>query len=200
MFKFLSGQRKSKDEKTEQRAAADIKAASEKALISPLKAQETIRILMLPVGEPPVVCTIEAHENTYDFKGSFDFLVNGKSDLVYLCRDDGRIIFLGTNDIGKLIGLAPNRYIFDGRDVLVGQAFVVAKLENGSYCDLTDKQIDRYKKQFAKFIDSKDAQIVQELLEKHAGIYIKDENGDVIHNLKIKDMQSILSGPEKKSD
>lgn len=196
----LFGRHKSKNEKAKQQTTTPDGKMPEMPLASPLKAQKTIRILMLPIGEPPVVCTIEAHENTQDFKSSFDFLVNGKADLVYLCRKDERIIFLGTNDIGKLIGLVPNRYIFDGHDVLVGQAFIVAKLENGTYCDLTDEEIGQYKKQYGKFIDPKDAQMVQGLLEKYAGIRIKDENGSVVHSFKIDDMRSILDGSEKTSD
>lgn len=195
MFPFFSTRSKQKGNEAEPQATTDNKAFP----VPPLETQETIRILMLPVGEPPVVCTIEAHENPWDFKNSFDFLVNGRADLVYLCHDKDRIIFLGTNDVGKLIGLAPNRYICDGHDVLVGQAFVVAKLENGTYCDLTDEEIEQYKKQFAKFIAPKEAQVARELVEEHASIRVTDEDGKVIHSLKMNDMRSILGGSERKS-
>ena len=84
----LFGRHKSKNEKAKQQTTTSEGKMPEMPLASPLKAQKTIRILMLPIGEPPVVCTIEAHENTQDFKSSFDFLVNGKADLVYLCRKD----------------------------------------------------------------------------------------------------------------
>lgn len=200
MFSLFSDRRKSKGKGSEQLNTKEDKQNFETISMPSLKAQKTIRILLLPIGEPPVVCTIEAHENTYDFKNSFDMLVNGSVELTYVCRDNGCFILLGTNNVGKLIGLAPNRFIFDGHDVLVGQGFIIAKLENGTYCDLTDEQISRYKKQFAKIIDTKEEQIVKELLEKHAGIRIKDVDGKTIHNLKMEDMRSILAGHENVSN
>lgn len=72
MFSLFSDRRKSKGKGSEQLNTKEDKQNFETISMPSLKAQKTIRILLLPIGEPPVVCTIEAHENTYDFKNSFD--------------------------------------------------------------------------------------------------------------------------------
>lgn len=136
------------------------------------KRPETIRALLLPVGEPPVCVTIQ---NSYETNQK---LVNGpvSSAFVDLATRDALIIM---NDMAKLWKLPPNRYIFDGKDVLCGQAVIVA-FDNDKHrvCDMSDELVAKYKAMFAKPITGQEAKVLDPIIEKHAKVTVSDLSGE----------------------
>lgn len=136
------------------------------------KRPETIRALLLPVGEPPVCVTIQ---NSYETNQK---LVNGpvSSAFVDLATRDALIIM---NDMAKLWKLPPNRYIFDGKDVLCGQAVIVA-FDNDAHkvCNMTDELVAKYKTMFAKPITGQEAAVLDPIIEKHAKVTVSDLSGE----------------------
>lgn len=134
---------------------------------------ETIRVVLLPIGELPVAITIP--KNDYDFWNS---LVGGTfSTLVpdYAHKD----IIMVINDVGKLQKLPPNRYLFDGKDVLCGQAFLITNDKtNHTAVSLSNEQIAYCKQAYAKFIDSTTADVLNPIIEKHAGITLQEIDTD----------------------
>lgn len=136
------------------------------------KQPETIRALLLPIGEPPVCVTIQ---NSYETNQK---LVNGpvSSAFVDLKTRDALIIM---NDMAKLWKLPPNRYIFDGKDVLCGQAVIVAfDYDTHKVCSMTDELVAKYKAMFAKPITSQEAKVLEPIIEKHAKLTVSDLSGE----------------------
>lgn len=147
------------------------------------KRTETIRAILLPVGEPPVCITIP---NSYETN---KMLVNGpvSSNFIDLAKRDALLIM---NDMAKLWGLPPNRYIFDGKDVLCGQAVIVGfDNETHRVCSMTDEQAERYKAMFAKPIVGKEAEVLNPIIEKHSKVTISDLSGENVQKFSLDDVR-----------
>lgn len=148
-----------------------------------VKKLDTIRAILLPVGEPPVCITIP---NSYETN---QMLVNGpvSSNFIDLEKRDALIIM---NDMAKLWKMPPNRYIFDGKDVLCGQAIIVGfNNETHRVCSMTDEQVERYKAMFAKPIDSKEAEVLDPIIEKHSKVTISDLSGENAQKFSLDDVR-----------
>lgn len=147
------------------------------------KKQDTIRAILLPVGETPVCITIpNVHE-------ACRMLVNGPASSIFidLAKRDALIIM---NDMAKLWKLPPNRYIFDGKDVLCGQAVIVGfDSEAHKGCSLTDEQVERFKAMFAKPIGSTEAEILNPVIEKHSKMTISDLSGENAQKFSLEDVR-----------
>lgn len=147
------------------------------------KRTETIRAILLPVGEPPVCITIP---NSYETN---KMLVNGpvSSNFIDLAKRDALLIM---NDMAKLWGLPPNRYIFDGKDVLCGQAVIVGfDNETHRVCSMTDEQAERYKAMFAKPIVGKEAEVLNPIIEKHSKVTVSDLSGENVQKFSLDDVR-----------
>lgn len=53
-------------------------------------------------------------------------------------------IVLVCNDEGKMLQLAPNRWLWGGQDLLVGPAFIAAGDAEGNLCSLSDTMMKKY--------------------------------------------------------
>lgn len=148
-----------------------------------VKKLDTIRAILLPIGEPPVCITIP---NSYETN---QMLVNGpvSSNFIDLAKRDALLIM---NDMAKLWKMPPNRYIFDGKDVLCGQAIIVGfNNETHRVCSMTDEQVERYKAMFAKPIDSKEAEVLDPIIEKHSKVTISDLSGENVQKFSLDDVR-----------
>lgn len=67
--------------------------------------------------------------------------VGGRIDNVYDLVSEGINIWI--NDEGKLNGLIPNFYIYDGIDIVVGTAVFTGFNQEGESISLTEKQTDK---------------------------------------------------------
>ena len=108
--------------------------------------EKGIRVLSLQPGEKPARAELV---NTLEVMQQF---VGGLIECIPLDADpdDGREILLVANDEGKLMGLAPNRWLWDGLDLLAEPAFIAAGDSEGNICSLSDVQMERYSQQFAQ--------------------------------------------------
>ena len=98
--------------------------------------ENTIKILKIEVGEPPVVKEIA---NTLD---GLQKEVEGNIECVYL--DDGAIAVI--NEEGKLNGMQPNRRM--GTDIFCGPFFICGD-DGEDFGSLNDEQIAKYSHQFS---------------------------------------------------
>lgn len=95
------------------------------------------KVLVVPVGKPPVVKTILSGLEP------MQKLVGGYIEQVTLTDGLGLIC----NEEGKLQGLTPNRN-FNG-DTICGDFFLSRYNEEGETVDVTDEDIEIYSKVFA---------------------------------------------------
>ena len=103
---------------------------------------EHVKILVVRPNEEPVVELLSG-----DYR-DIQKVVDGLFQVVYYCEPD----LLVCNEEGKLIGLEPNRIIYqDGEviDVIHGTFFICADDEEGDFKSLSDEAIDFYKEKFA---------------------------------------------------
>ena len=105
-----------------------------------------MRILLIEPERPAVEKEIDGSLR------SMQEIVGGTIQAVYPFAD---AIALICNDEGKLLGLPPNRALCDdaGRayDVIVGTFFICgAPVGAENFTSLTDKQMEKYKKVFAR--------------------------------------------------
>ena len=104
-----------------------------------------MRVLLVKPCQRPTVIDIDG---TLE---SMQTLVGGMIQALYLVDDTAAII---CNDEGKLLGLPPNRMLFDPDsnkvcDVVVGDFFVCnAPPDAENFESLTEEQIERYTKRF----------------------------------------------------
>ena len=104
-----------------------------------------MRVLLVKPCQHPTVIEIDG---TLE---SMQTLVDGTIQALYLVDDTAAII---CNDEGKLLGLPPNRMLFDPEsskvcDVVAGDFFVCnAPPDAENFESLTDEQITRYTKRF----------------------------------------------------
>ena len=104
-----------------------------------------MKVLLVKPCQRPTVIDIDG---TLE---SMQTLVGGMIQALYLVDDTAAII---CNDEGKLLGLPPNRMLFDPDsnkvcDVVVGDFFVCnAPPDAENFESLTEEQIERYTKRF----------------------------------------------------
>lgn len=103
-----------------------------------------LRVLMIEPNRPPVETRLpdelEKLQRAVSPDGSESFI-----EITYPFRDNA--VVLG-NEEAKLIGMKGNRHI--GGSVYAGQIYVIGDNGDGEFCDLTDKQIEKYSKMFAE--------------------------------------------------
>lgn len=97
-----------------------------------------IKVLKVEPNKIPYVDTIP---DSYD---AFKSYLNGYIE--YLHLDNNTLIIC--NEEAKLIGLEPNRYIFDGLDVICGNFLIVGDDGIGGECSLTNRQIKKWSAYF----------------------------------------------------
>ena len=106
-----------------------------------------MRILLVEPGRPAAEAEISG---TLE---SMQTIVGGTIEAVYPFEESVALI---CNDEGKLLGLPPNRALFEentGRvyDIIAGTFFLcIASVDAENFTSLTDEQIFRYRKRFAK--------------------------------------------------
>jgi len=107
------------------------------------------------MDKPINVLMVEPMKEPYvkELDGSLESLqgaVGGLIQAVYPFDDNVAIV---CNDEGKLMGLPPNRFLRDDRnvpyDVLCG-TFFVAGLSEDNFASLTDKQIAKYSDMYSR--------------------------------------------------
>jgi hypothetical protein len=103
--------------------------------------EATIRVLALHPHRKPEVITLE---NTLEAMQAF---VGGLIDCIPI-DDTTEDVVMVLNDEGKLMGLEPNRWLWDGLDFLVGSAFLAAGDAEGNLASLTEQQIERYSRKY----------------------------------------------------
>ena len=91
------------------------------------------------VIEPMRVPEVKEIENSLK---AIQQIVKGYIEVVYPYQDRVAIV---CNEEGKLLGMTPNREI--GHDIICG-TFMIVGLKQSDFCSLTQKQIDRYTKEF----------------------------------------------------
>lgn len=99
--------------------------------------EEKIRVLALLPTEYAKPVTID---NTLESMQQF---VGGLIECLPLDDPDADIVLV-CNDEGKLLQLAPNRWLWGGLDLLVGPAFIAAGDAEGNLCSLSDAMMDKY--------------------------------------------------------
>ena len=103
---------------------------------------EKIRVLFCGVGEAPKIMEIE---NTLQAKQE---LVGGYIEMICPPIHDDTAVIIG-NEEAKLMGLEPNRYLFDERgrayDIVCGDFFIIdAPIGSDEFKGLSDEQIAKY--------------------------------------------------------
>lgn len=97
-----------------------------------------IRVVVVPVGQQTEVREVESSLD------AMQGLVGGLIQSVPY----GNGLDLICNDEGKLIGLEPNRPIFNGQDYVFGQFFFCRTDEDGETASVTDEDIVRIRREF----------------------------------------------------
>lgn len=154
------------------------------------KKPETIRALLLPVGEPPVCIDIK-NDNEI-----FRLYVNGptSSDFIDMATRDALLIM---NDLAKVWKLPLNRYIYDGKDILCGQAIVVGfDYETHRVCSLSDEAVKKYKKLFEMPIVGAEAEILGPIVEKTSKLTVVDQDSKKVATFTLDDMRKNLENGE----
>lgn len=154
------------------------------------KKPETIRALLLPVGEPPVCIDIK-NDNEI-----FRLYVNGptSSDFIDMGTRDALLIM---NDLAKVWKLPLNRYIYGGKDILCGQAIVVGfDYESHRVCSLSDEAVKKYKKLFEMPIVGAEAEILSPIVEKAAKLTVVDQDSKKVATFTLDDMRKNLENGE----
>lgn len=100
--------------------------------------ENMIRVLKIEAGKAPYVKEIEN-----DYRAS-QKEVGGLIDCFGF--GDGCIAVL--NDESKINGMEPNRRYAD--DIICGSFFICGDGRDGNFISLTDEQVEKYSKQFAK--------------------------------------------------
>ena len=106
--------------------------------------EETITVLKVAPGAAPEVVTLKNDLHSLQEAVSIDAPYVGLIEVMYL--DWNTCILL--NEEGKLIGLTPNRRY--GQDILCGVFYVLGTDEEGEFTSLSEEEIERYTKLFAK--------------------------------------------------
>ena len=125
---------------------------------------ENVKILVVRPNEEPVVERLSG-----DYR-DIQKVVDGCFQVVYYCEPD----LLVCNEEGKLIGLEPNRIIYQGEeaiDVIHGTFFICADDEEGDFESLSDEAIDFYKEKFAlRHVPVDWSEVDRELMEPFARV------------------------------
>ena len=117
------------------------------------KPEDLMRVLYVEPGKYPVVAEVQNELR------ALQRAVGGLIELVPLDRK----VLLICNEEGKLDGLPGNRRLENGS--IIAGSFLIVGDKSDDFCSLTDKQLERYLKQFMKPQD-----ISQEEVEADMGI------------------------------
>ena len=98
-----------------------------------------IKVLKIEVGQPPIIKKIC---NNLD---GLQAEVDGLIQVIGLDND----CLLVCNDEGKLNGMKPNRWL--GDDIVCGPFFICGDSMEGEFVSITDRQAEKYAKQFADY-------------------------------------------------
>jgi len=106
---------------------------------------DTIRAVLVKPGEEPEVIEFE-----HTLEEMQRLVGGGLIQSIYPFDDDVALI---CNDEGKLMGMSPNRALYDLRgniyDIIAGDFFICrAPVDSDTFTSLTEEQIDRYLEHF----------------------------------------------------
>ena len=107
--------------------------------------EKQIRALMVEPMASPKLVTLQNDLDSLQKAVSIGAPEQGLIEFVYL-EDNVSVL---CNEVGKLIGLMPNRRL--GDDILCGVFYIVAEDEEGELMSLTSEQIEKYSEFFGTF-------------------------------------------------
>ena len=110
-----------------------------------MKKEAKIKVLALLPWETPQEIELD---NTLEAMQSF---VGGLIQCISL-HDTGTEVILVCNDESKLLGLPPNRLLWDGADYLAGPGFMAGCDDEGNLTSLPPKQMEFYREKFREFL------------------------------------------------
>lgn len=104
-----------------------------------MKKEKNIRVLKVSPGSAPEVVTLKNELSALQDAVSIEAGYRGSIEV--LGMEDGVDLLL--NEEGKLIGLPPNRVIFD-KDIIMGTFYVVSVDDKGNLASLPDPMVEKY--------------------------------------------------------
>ena len=119
--------------------------------------EQHIKALKIASMERPEICYLE---NTLESLQKAVSIGAEHVGLIEIIDLDERTCIV-CNEEGKLIDLMPNRRL--GNDIICGVFYVVGQNDEGDLTSLTDKEIERYAKQFSDieyFMQGDDGRII----------------------------------------
>lgn len=99
--------------------------------------EEKIRVLALLPTEYAKTVTLD------NILEAIQQFVGGLIECIPMDDPDADIVLVCNNE-GKMLQLPPNRWLWDGQDLLGGPAFIAAGDEEGNLRSLSDAMLEKY--------------------------------------------------------